>query len=356
MLNRVHPTTREAWDALQPVVTAGTLFFLADEARPGWRDDYDADQEAKMAAANNAAAFREEMFGATKEAKTDAPPNCKSATTEMRGEQTEDAGTHKSSFQKAIDDPIEVDVGDAPLDPITGAASAKELLAKFSKTLSAMKDVTRHTGYLKNVAFVMGRYVGADLITEEEVKSALREAALASGMLAEKVDDVLKRAINRGRRKPITAEDLAPPEYTAHPDGTYWYKPAKGGHERVRLADFSAKIIEDVRLDDGSGETQRMFALEGSLGRAQRAGQDLQRHALGPRCSGVCEPISRRGRAARSTSPTPSRSSVMRVRSRSTLTPDGARSASAGSTFMVAKASAPRSGSTGRSPATRCRR
>ena len=42
-LNRVHPTAREAWDALQPMaVTAGTLFYLADEAQPGWRDEYDA--------------------------------------------------------------------------------------------------------------------------------------------------------------------------------------------------------------------------------------------------------------------------------------------------------------------------
>ena len=44
------------------------------------------------------------------------------------------------------------------------------------------------------------------------------------------------------------------PSIRRTPTGTYWYKPAKGGHERVRLADFSAKIIEDVRLDDGSGE------------------------------------------------------------------------------------------------------
>ena len=55
LLNLVHPTTREAWDALQPVrVTAGTLFFLADEAQPGWRDAHDARIEAEIEAANRA--------------------------------------------------------------------------------------------------------------------------------------------------------------------------------------------------------------------------------------------------------------------------------------------------------------
>ncbi len=56
LLNRVHPTTREAWDALQPVrVTAGTLFFLADEARPGWREEFDARLDEEVAKANRAA-------------------------------------------------------------------------------------------------------------------------------------------------------------------------------------------------------------------------------------------------------------------------------------------------------------
>ena len=56
LLNRVHPTAREAWDALQPMaVTAGTLFFLADEAQPGWREEYDARLEEQIEEANRAA-------------------------------------------------------------------------------------------------------------------------------------------------------------------------------------------------------------------------------------------------------------------------------------------------------------
>ena len=150
-----------------------------------------------------------------------------------------------------------------------GAARAKELLAKFAKKLSAMEDGTGRDNYLNKVAFIMGRYVGADLIAEEEVKAALREAALASGMLVQKVDEKLRRVVDDGKRKPITAEDLVLPEYEARPDGTYWRKPVKDGHVTVKLANFSARIVEDVKLDDGSGETQRVFALEGSLGRAQ---------------------------------------------------------------------------------------
>ena len=132
-----------------------------------------------------------------------------------------------------------------------------------------MEDGTGRDNYLNKVAFIMGRYVGADLIAEEEVKAALREAALASGMLVQKVDEKLRRVVDDGKRKPITAEDLSPPEYEARPDGTYWRKPVKDGHVTVKLANFSARIVEDVKLDDGSGETQRVFALEGSLGRAQ---------------------------------------------------------------------------------------
>jgi hypothetical protein len=72
-LNRVHPTAREAWDALRPMrVTAGTLFYLADEAQPGWRDDYDATLEAELSGASEAS--HEELFGSHDTAPAQAKP------------------------------------------------------------------------------------------------------------------------------------------------------------------------------------------------------------------------------------------------------------------------------------------
>jgi hypothetical protein len=53
-------------------------------------------------------------------------------------------------------------------------------------------------------------------------------------------------------------------EYRAGDDGIWWLGP----EETVQLANFNAEIIEDVKLDDGSGVTQRQFVVDGSLGRA----------------------------------------------------------------------------------------
>ena len=122
-----------------------------------------------------------------------------------------------------------------------------------------------------------------------------------------------------------------PPEYVAQPDGTYWRKQVQGRPRNVKLANFSARIVEDVKLDDGSGETQRMFAIEGSLGRAQVPAKTYNNLQWVSDAWG-CGPTSRRGRATGSTLPTPSQTAQRRRArgSRSTRTSAGARSASAG--------------------------
>ena len=57
-----------------------------------------------------------------------------------------------------------------------------------------------------------------------------------------------------------------PAEYVAQSGNIYWIKSTG---EWVKLANFSAEVVEDIVMDDGSGEEQRIFVIEGSLGRAR---------------------------------------------------------------------------------------
>jgi hypothetical protein len=76
--------------------------------------------------------------------------------------------------------------------------------------------------------------------------------------------DYALRQIKRAREK--VESNL---EYEARADGTYWRKHTESGNVWVKLANFSAKVVEDVVMDDGSVEEQRIFVIEGSLGRAR---------------------------------------------------------------------------------------
>jgi hypothetical protein len=151
-------------------------------------------------------------------------------------------------------------------DAHDGAARAKRQLEKYAEHIAAKEDSTGRNGYFNKAAYVMGRHVGAGLIDEELVKTALRDAAEANGMDMVKVDDMLQRSFEKGRNNPCTPEEFAPAEYLAQSGNTYWIKSTG---ERVKLANFSAKVVEDIVLDDGSGEAQRIFKIESSLGPAQ---------------------------------------------------------------------------------------
>ena len=107
-LNGVHPIEREAWDALQPaVVTAGTLFYLANEARPGWREEYTARLEGELEKTNKASintagpseeARSKSSYPGTEDAGAD--PSGAAADEHARKDQGEDDGTGKSYKDK----------------------------------------------------------------------------------------------------------------------------------------------------------------------------------------------------------------------------------------------------------------
>ena len=77
----------------------------------------------------------------------------------------------------------------------------------------------------------------------------------------------IERQIGNAKKR-NTSSAPASPEYGIQEGGYYWLKPTRNGSVRVKLSNFTAFIKEDVKLDDGSGNTERMFAIEGSLGRA----------------------------------------------------------------------------------------
>jgi hypothetical protein len=60
-------------------------------------------------------------------------------------------------------------------------------------------------------------------------------------------------------------------EYQVHDGGIWWM----GGEFDTRLTNWSAEISEEIKLDDGSGVTQRQFVIDGSLGRAEIAAAEF---------------------------------------------------------------------------------
>jgi len=50
-------------------------------------------------------------------------------------------------------------------------------------------------------------------------------------------------------------------QYLEQPDGIFWIKKTDAGEELRRLSNFTARIVFDVRCDDGL-ETHREFEIE----------------------------------------------------------------------------------------------
>jgi len=111
----------------------------------------------------------------------------------------------------------------------------------------------------------MGRYIGAGWIGCDEVKRALQEA-VKDWDDHRKTLDTLERALQDGEHNPASVEQLPGVRYAARAGGMYWLRKRD---EAVRLSNFTAYITEDLKLDDGSGETRREYVIENSIGRAR---------------------------------------------------------------------------------------
>jgi hypothetical protein len=150
-------------------------------------------------------------------------------------------------------------------DHAEAAAKAERQLANYAEKIGAMENGRGRNAYFNKAAYVMGRYIGAGVIDEDQVKTKLRAAAVANadGMDMAKVDDMLRRSIEKGKLNPFPPEELASREYVSRPDGLWWVKPEGG---LVKLSNFSAAVVEETILDDGSEEEQRIFGIESSLG------------------------------------------------------------------------------------------
>ena len=80
------------------------------------------------------------------------------------------------------------------------------------------------------------------------------------------LDALIETAINKFGSDEVIKARTCP--YEERDGAIYWLKPTKDGVTPIRLCNFTAKIIDDLKLDDGFGVTERRFVVEGSLGKA----------------------------------------------------------------------------------------
>jgi len=142
-----------------------------------------------------------------------------------------------------------------------GVARAQARLAKLATKLSDTPLGSRNDT-LNRAAYEMGRYVGADWIGRDEVERALHEV-VEDWDNQRKTLDTLERALKDGEHNPASVEQLPGVRYAARDGGMYWLRKRD---EAVRLSNFTAYITEDLKLDDGSGETRREYVIESSIG------------------------------------------------------------------------------------------
>ena len=74
------------------------------------------------------------------------------------------------------------------------------------------------------------------------------------------------RQVQRAREKSAKRRKSRPERCYEERDGGIYLTNSSGGS--VPLSNFTGRIVEDIKLDDGSGLIERRFIIEGSLGRA----------------------------------------------------------------------------------------
>jgi DNA polymerase-1 len=109
-------------------------------------------------------------------------------------------------------------------------------------------------------------------VAQEKVADLLGRHKVTRTLLREAV----KAAVEGGKRAKVNAPSVT--EYRVQ-DGRFCLVTSSGSNERVDpLCNFSANIVEDRTLDDGSGETSRVFVIEGALA----DGRVLERISVSP--------------------------------------------------------------------------
>ena len=186
LLNRVHPTTREAWDALQPVrVTAGTLFFLADEARPGWREEFDARLDEEVAKANRAAGGAKanghgDGAGSGSSKTEDAGPGPPASKSDA------DADKPPPKSDEQVESSSSDDVESDDLDDLIRTGGAKLFGGDRSKAVWKVINAMLRLGYLQRtiIATLLDQRNGisAHVLDQKEPRAyAERQVAKRSG-------------------------------------------------------------------------------------------------------------------------------------------------------------------------------
>jgi hypothetical protein len=94
-------------------------------------------------------------------------------------------------------------------DAEDGAVVAAQYLAQCLERLAAA-EIGKRNITLNKVAFLMGRYVGAGWIDENEVREKLLEAALRSGLDHQEIQVTLRSGIEAGKKQPATLADAHP--------------------------------------------------------------------------------------------------------------------------------------------------
>jgi Bifunctional DNA primase/polymerase, N-terminal len=124
---------------------------------------------------------------------------------------------------------------------------------------------------LNAVAYRMGRMVARKWIKREDVERALLEAAQACGLVGDDGEDQQRATIASGLKAGMQEPHDDLPEqagggYEVHNGGIYYFGASQFG---TQLTNFTAKIVEEIKLDDASGVPQLQFVVDGSLGRAE---------------------------------------------------------------------------------------
>jgi hypothetical protein len=83
-----------------------------------------------------------------------------------------------------------------------GSAHAAAALQKYCEELAATPDGAGRDALLNKVCHEMGRMIGAEWIDRETVAHAIRQAAQAADMNPEKIDEKLRRVVDKGMTKP----------------------------------------------------------------------------------------------------------------------------------------------------------
>jgi hypothetical protein len=153
-------------------------------------------------------------------------------------------------------------------------ARAERYLAEYCAEIAAAQPGSRRNNLITKRTLQIGNMVGGGLLDRDRAAEQLITAGVACGRTPAELHEMVPRLLTEGARRPIydlpirRGED-ALSTYEVRDGAICMMKRFRGVFVPVRLCNFTAEIVKDIKRDDGSGCAERRFVVEGSFGRAE---------------------------------------------------------------------------------------